>query len=46
MNACCGECLHEEQRRHVAILWFAIVVAIAVVTGLLVGGSIMSLANF
>jgi hypothetical protein len=37
MNACCSECLRKEQCRHVAILRLAIVVAIAVVTGLLVG---------
>ena len=39
MNACCGECLREERRRHLTILWLVMVlVVLAVVTGLLLGG--------
>lgn len=34
MNACCGECLGKERRRHLAVLWFAPVLVILFVTAL------------
>jgi len=34
MNACCGECLRKGRRRHLAVLWLAIVLVILFVTAL------------
>jgi predicted nucleic acid-binding Zn ribbon protein len=39
MNACCGECLHKERRRHLAVLWLTtgLVLLFAVALSLIVG---------
>ena len=34
MNACCGECLRNGRRRHLAVLWSATVLVILFVTAL------------
>jgi hypothetical protein len=31
MNACCGECLRKERRRHLAVLWLATVLVVLAV---------------
>jgi hypothetical protein len=34
MNACCGECLRKERRRHLAVLWLATVLVVLAVMAL------------
>jgi predicted nucleic acid-binding Zn ribbon protein len=34
MDACCGECLRKERRRHLGVLWLATVLVILFVTAL------------